>query len=306
MSIDINNRYIWLGGKLVNVQDAKMNVLAPSAQFGANVFEGIRCYWNDEHKQLYAFRLDDHYNRLQESAKIFKLPLKYSMEELAGYLKDVIKANEYHEDIAARETLFVDGFGSWNATEPVNMFIAPIPKKRNDVKQVTGVKCGISTWQRISDRTMSPRVKVGANYINSRMAQLEAKEHGYDCPIFMNEHGKVAEGPGYCLFIVKDGKYYTPSLNSSILDSITRKTLIKLIQEDLNMEVIEREIERTELYVADEAFFCGSSMEIRSIDSIDGYELNKEHILTEKIHELYLQVVSGNITKYKDWLYEIY
>lgn len=306
MNTDINNRYIWLGGELVHLQDAKMNVLAPSAQFGANVFEGIRCYWNDEHKQLYAFRLEEHYKRLQESAKIFRVALKYSMEDIQGYLKDVIKANGYQEDIAVRETLFVDGFGSWSSTEPVNMFIAPIPKKRMDIKQEIGVKCGISTWQRISERNMSPRVKVGANYINSRMAQLEAKEHGYDCPIFMNEQGKVAEGPGYCLFIVKDGKYITPSVNSSILDSITRKTLIQLIKEDLQIEVIEREVERTELYVADEAFFCGSSMEIRSIDSIDGYVLNKEHTLTEKIHELYLQVVSGNVAKYREWLYEIY
>ncbi len=306
MSSDINDRYIWLGGEIVRLQDAKMNVLAPSAQFGANVFEGIRCYWNDRENQLYAFRLEDHYNRLQESAKIFRLPLKYSKEKLASSLKEVIKANEYHEDIAVRQTLFVDGFGSWSATNPINMFIAPIPKKRNNIRQKKGVKCGISSWQRISDCNMSPRVKVGANYINSRMAQLEANEHGYDCPIFMNEHGKIAEGPGYCLFIIKDGKYITPSITSSILDSITRKTLIQLIREELNMEVVEREVERTEIYVADEAFFCGSSMEIRSIDSVDGYTLKQDHILTEKIHEIYLDVVSGKVSKYKNWLEEIY
>lgn len=306
MGTAIDNRYIWLGGEIVPLSEAKINVLAPSSQFGANVFEGIRCYWNEEEKQLYAFRLEEHYKRLQESARIFHIPIKYSVSELGEYLKAVVRANDYHEDIAVRQTLFIDGFGSWSSTEPINMFIAPIPKQRNDLKQVSGLKCGISSWQRISDRNMSPRVKVGANYINSRMAQLEAKEHGYDTPIFMNELGKIAEGPGSCLFVIKDGKLLTSSLTSSILDSITRRTIIELAKEELQIQVEERDIERTELYVADEAFLCGSAMEVRSISSIDGYRFDEAHRLTEQIHKIYLQVVCGKLSKYKGWLEAIY
>ena len=302
----IDNRYIWLSGNIVHLSDAKINVLSPTSQFGANVFEGIRCYWNDKEKQLYAFRLGNHYKRLRESAKIFRIKINYSDEELKQYFKDVIKANDYYEDIAVRQTIFVDGFGSWSSVEPVNMFIAPIPKKRKDIKSLPGLNCGISSWQRISDYNISPRVKVGANYINSRMAQLEIIENGHDTPIFLNSNGNVSEGPGSCLFIFKDGKLITPSITSSILDSITRKTIINIVQEDMNIEVIERDISRTELYVADEAFLCGSAMEVRQISSIDGYTLPAKYDFTFALHELYLNVVTGNIIKYKEWLTPVY
>ena len=300
------DRFIWLNGEMLHLKDAKINVLSPTAQFGANVFEGIRCYWNDKEKQLYAFRLDKHYKRLRESAKIFRIEIKYSDEELIEYFKDVIKINHYQEDIAVRQTIFIDGFGSWSSLEPVDMFIAPIPKKRNNIKKLSALDCGISSWQRISDYNISPRVKVGANYINSRMAQLEIKENGHDTPIFLNSNGNVSEGPGSCLFIFKDGKLITPSITSSILNSITRETIIQIAQEDLDIEVVERDVNRTELYVADEAFLCGSAMEIRQIGSIDGYILPKEYNFTILLHELYLNIVSGNKIKYKEWLTPVY
>ena len=196
MNTTIEERFVWLGGKIVHLQDARINVLAPTAQFGANVFEGLRCYWNEEKQQLYAFRLEEHYTRLLESMKLFQILPQYSKSELKQYMLEVVRANDYREDIAVRQTVFVDGFGSWSSKEPVNMFIAPVPKKRTVIYEHTGLKCGISSWLRISDRNMSPRAKVGANYINSRVAQLEAQEHGYDSAIFMNEQGKIAEGLG--------------------------------------------------------------------------------------------------------------
>ncbi|MBT2694463.1 branched-chain amino acid transaminase [Bacillus sp. ISL-55] len=302
-----NNRFIWLGGRIVRLEDATINVLAPSSQFGANVFEGIRCYWNEEKQQLFAFRLPEHYKRLKDSMKMFRMEDKYSIEELKQGLVDVIKANEYKEDIAVRQTVFIDGFGSWSSKGPVNMFIAPIPKGRTLNSSKPGLKCCVSSWERISDRNMSPKVKVGANYINSRMAQMEALENGYDSAILMNNQGKIAEGPGSCLFIVRDGVLITPPVTASILESITRDTIIALAK-DLNIEVLEREIDRTELYICDEIFLCGSAMEVVPVLSVDGISVGDETAgkVTEEIKGIYLKVVYGEVDAYSKWLTPIY
>ncbi len=308
MNISIENRFIWLNGELVHLPDAKINVLSPTSQFGANVFEGIRCYWNAEKQQLYAFRLDDHYRRLQESMKLFRLKSRYTIDDFRQALLDVVRANDYREDIAVRQTVFLDGFGTWSSKEPVGMFVAPVPKRRIQYGADTGLTCGISSWQRISDRNLSPRAKVGANYINSRMAQLEAIEHGYQSAIFLNEQGKIAEGPGSCLFMIRDGRLITPPLTASILDSITRKTLIELAKAEMQLEVMERDIDRTELYLADEVFLCGSAVEVSPVRSVDGYVIGNGLAgdITNKLHDIYLQVVAGELSAYMDWLYPIY
>lgn len=308
MNTTIDDRFIWLNGNILHLPDAKINILAPTAQFGANVFEGIRCYWNEEKQQLFAFRLQEHYDRLQDSIKLFRMQSNYTSVEFEQYMLDVVRANDYREDIAVRQTVFLDGFGSWSSEETVNMFIAPIPKARVIYNEGTGLKCKISTWRRISDTNLSPKAKVGANYINSRMAQLEAKECGYDSAIFMNEDGKISEGPGSCLFIVKNGVLITPPLSADILDSITRKTLIELAKEEMQIEVIERCIDRTELYLADEVFLCGSAMEVMPVVNIDGYSIGQGYYgdYTKKLHDIYLDVVTGKIEKYKDWLTSVY
>lgn len=308
MKRDIKDRFIWLNGDIVPVQEAKINVLAPTSQFGANVFEGIRCYWNEDKKQLYAFRLNEHYKRLKNSMKMFRMEDEYSVDELKQGLIDVIKANEYKEDIAVRQTVFIDGFGSWFAKGPVNMFIAPIPKGRTLVDSQSGLKCCVSSWERISDKNLSPKVKVGANYINSRMAQMEALENGYDSAIFMNNQGKVAEGPGSCLFIVRDKVLITPPVTASILESITRDTIIKLAKNMLNIETVERDIDRTELYICDEAFLCGSAMEVVPVLSVDGIDVGEGKLgeITKTIRGIYLDVVCGKIEEYEKWVTEIY
>lgn len=301
-------RYIWLKGDIVKVYDAKVNILSPTAQFGTNVFEGIRCYWNEKQNQMYAFRLEDHYCRLQNSAKMFRMVCPYSAEKMKEYFIDTIKANAYREDIAVRQTLFVDGFGSWFSTEPIEMFIAPVAKKRLPNPIVAGERVCISSWERISSRDMPPRVKIGANYINSRLAKLEAMSGGYDSALFLNRQGFIAEGTGSCFFIVKGDLLITPMLTDSILESITRDTIKKLAGCELNLEVVERNIDRMELYTCDEAFFCGSAVEIVPILQIDGYLVGngKPGTVTQKIHKLYLDVVTGEMDKYADWLTPIY
>ena len=305
MKTDVNNRFIWFKGEIVNVNDAKINVLAPTAQFGLNVFEGIPCYWNAEEKQLYAFRLHDHYARLMRSARLLQLDCPYTEEEMKKALIDVVRANEYSENISVRQTLFVDGFGSWGSEGPVDMFVAPIPKgKTSSEYNKKGLNCCITSWTRINDNSLSPRIKCGANYINSRMGQREALRNGYDTCIFLNEAGKVSEGPGSCFFMVKNGVLITPPLTDSVLESITRDTVIKLAKK-MGIEVQERSIDRTELYICDEAFLCGSAMEITPILSVDRYAVNsgQQGSLTNELHKAYLEAAGGGS---EEWVALIY
>ena len=305
MKYDVSERLIWFKGEILHVNDAKINILAPTSQFGLNVFEGIPCYWNDEEKQLYAFRLDAHYDRLLRSARLIQIDCPYSKEELKKAFVDVVKANEYDENLSVRQTLFVDGFGSWGSDGPTDMFVAPIPKGRMSKEyNKKGLNACVTSWRRISDNNLSPRIKCGANYINSRVGQREALRNGYDTCIFLNEFGKVSEGPGSCFFMVKNGKLITPQLTDAVLESITRDTVIELARY-LGIEVVERTIDRTELYTCDEAFLCGSAMEVTPVASIDRYEIGYGEI-TEKIHEAYLAVATGKIEEYKVWVNPIY
>ena len=308
MKTSVENRLIWYKGEVLNVNDAKINILAPTSQFGLNVFEGIPCYWNEEDKQLYAFRLDDHYDRLIRSARLLQLDCKYTKEDMKQALIDVIKENEYDENLSVRQTLFVDGFGSWGSDGPVDMFVAPIPRgKISSEYNKKGLNCCVTSWRRISDTTLSPRIKCGANYINSRVGQREALRNGYDTCIFLNEFGKISEGPGSCFFMINNNKIITPKLTDSVLESITRDTVIQLAKIK-GYEVIERSIDRTELYTCDEAFLCGSAMEITPILSVDKYVINNGEMgkITQDLLVTYINAAKGKIKELKDWAYPIY
>lgn len=308
MKYDVGNRRVWFKGEIINVNDAKINVLAPTSQFGLNVFEGIPCYWNDAKKQLYAFRLDDHYDRLLKSARLLQIDCPYTKDELKRAFIDVIKENEYTSNLSVRQTLFVDGFGSWGSDGPVEMFIAPIPRQNTSAEyNKKGLRVCVTSWRRISDDTISPRVKCGANYINSRVGQREALRNGYDTCLFINGIGKLSEGPGSCLFIIKKDKLITPCLTDSVLESITRDTIIQLA-ESLGISVEERSVDRTELYTCDEAFLCGSAMELTPIISIDGYELANTdgHNISNNLHKAYIEVVTGEKYIKPNWVTAIY
>lgn len=308
MKYDVEHRRIWFKGQILDVNDAMINILAPTSQFGLNVFEGIPCYWNDEEKQLYAFRLNDHYDRLLRSIKLIQIDCKYTKEDFKNAFIDVVKANEYDENLSVRQTVFVDGFGSWGSEGPAEMFVAPIPRGRTSAEyNKKGLNVCVTSWRRISDQNLSPRIKCGANYINSRVGQREALRNGYDTCIFLNENGKVAEGPGSCFFIVKDGEIITPRLTDSVLESITRDTIIQ-IAKDMGINVIERTIDRTELYTCEEAFLCGSAMELTPVLSIDRYMLGKGETgeVTRKLHMAYLDAVRGKLPQFMDWVTSIY
>lgn len=305
MKTDVANRLIWFKGEIVNVNEAKLNVLAPTSQFGLNVFEGIPCYWNAQEKQLYAFRLHAHYQRLQKSARLLQLDNPYSEDDMRRAFVDTIRANEYDENLSVRQTLFVDGFGSWGSEGPVEMFIAPIPRGKTSAEyNKKGLHCRVSSYRRISEDCLSPRVKCGANYINSRLGQREALRDGYDTCLFLNDAGKVAEGPGSCFFLVKNGVLVTPRLSDSVLESITRDSLLRLA-EKLGVRTEERTVDRTELYACDEAFLCGSAMELTSVLSVDRYPVGsgKPGELSAALHRAYLDAALGGEP---DWVTAIY
>ena len=305
MKYEVSERLIWFKGELCHVNDAKINVLAPTSQFGLNVFEGIPCYWNEEEEQLYAFRLDDHYDRLMRSARLLQIECPFTKHQMKQALIDVVRANEYRENLSVRQTLFVDGFGSWGSDGPTEMFVAPIPRGNTSAEyNKKGLNVCVTSWRRISDNTLSPRIKCGANYINSRSGQREALRNGYDTCIFLNEFGKVAEGPGSSFFIVKNGRLITPELTDAVLESITRDSVIRLA-EDIEIKVDERTVDRTELYTADEAFLCGSSMELTPVLSIDRYELGEGEV-TRELHKAYVDAACGADKEKKKWVTAIY
>jgi branched-chain amino acid aminotransferase len=300
-------RLIWFRGEIVPLEKATINILSPTSQFGANVFEGLRGYWCSITEQLYVFRLDDHIKRLNNSIKMMQFECQYTESELKQGVLDIIRANDFREDIVIRQTVFLDGFGSWASKGPTDMFIAPMAKARALGEDKEGFRCCVSSWERINDNSMSPRIKVGANNINSRMGQIEAVNNGFDSTIFLNSRGTVSEGPGSCLFMIRDGVIITPPLSASVLESITRFTVIEIARAILGLEVVEREVDRTELYIADEIFFSGTAVEIIPVLSVDHYEISsKVGYLTKKIKEKYFDIVRGKEQNYSDWLTKVY
>jgi len=296
------DNFIWIRGEIIRQSQATVSVLSPMAQFGLNVFEGIRCYWNEDKGELYAFRLQEHLDRLMLSSRLVRLPSPYTPAQIESFMKAAIQANEFQADTAVRMTLFADGQGTWNTCEPVSLFIAPMVKFRTKLEKVPSLKACISSWERINDNTLPPRAKVGANYINGRYAHLQARHDGYDVPIFLGRDGKVAEGAGACLFMVRNGQLVTPPTTSSVLESITRDTLIVLAR-DAGMTVVERSVDRTELYLADEMFLCGSAAEIAPIVSVDGYLLGQGKPGAKSVSLLmaYLAVTSGETPAHPEW-----
>ena len=302
-----NERLIWFKGDMVTIENAKINVLSPTCQFGANVFEGLRAYWNISEKQLYVFRLSEHTNRLQNSMKMLGFETEFTNVFLQQSVIDIIQANNFQEDLVCRQTVFLDGFGNWSATGPVEMFIAPMAKGRY-YELTQGINVCISSWERINEKSLSPKIKMGANYMNSRMGQLEAVRNGYDSAIFLNREGTVSEGPGSCVFIVNEGVLITPPLTASILDSITRVTIIQIARDHLDIKVIERDVEKDELYTAEEVFMCGTAVEVVPIFSVDRVQVGAgiKGDITSRIEALYQKIARGEAGDQKEWLTSVY
>ena len=302
----VSKRLVWLAGKLVPAEDAKINVFSPTCQYGINVFESIRCYRSECGRRLLAFRLDCHLRRLFRSAKILGLKMRYCGDEIRQAFMRTVRTNGYAEDISVRIVIYVDEPGNWAYAGDCEMLIAPIAMGRA-FQSKDGISCCVSSWGRIDDSSVSPRVKAGANYINSRMAQLEAAGNGFDSTLPLNRERKVSEAPGSCVFMVRDGCLVTPPVTASILESITRDTIIRLARNELGLTVVERNIDRTELYICDEVFLCGTAVEVVPVTSVDRICVGtgQPGEVTRGINEKYFGVVRGRNRRYPEWNHPI-
>ena len=297
---------VTLNGKRMALEDAKISIMAPGLSYAAAVFEGLRGYWNEEKEELYVFRLDDHLKRLFNSMKLLRFDSPPSLETLRQQVLEDILANEYREDVYIRMQAFIDDWGGMNATGPIGTSIVTRPRPRVSAFR-TGLHFGISTWRRLDDNASPPRVKATANYLNSRLAGLDAKERGYEGAIILTARGTVSEGPGGCIFLVRDGLLITPSVTSGILESITRDTLLKFAR-NAGQAVEERDVDRTELYIADEIFYCGTGQELIPILSVDRLPAGdgKPGTITCRLQTLYDTQVRGEAQDYIEWQTPVY
>lgn len=299
-------RYIHMNGTLVPYADAKVHIQSPGMKFGIGVFEGVRGYWSAKREQMFVFRLQEHLDRLQFSMRVMRMDHDLTNDQLTQATLEVIRANEFREDIHLRPFAWVDGTGDMLATGPVAWSIAAVARPRSKLTQ--GVSCAVSSWRRISDTAMPPRVKASGNYINSRLGAQQAQLDGYDTVLMLTEQGRVAESYGSCFFMIRNGRAVTPNVTSSILESITRATLIDLLQEMTGQEVEQRDIDRTELYAAEEAFLCGSSYEVQPILSIDRLDVGTGQMgeVTRRLQQRYFDVVYGETNEHSAWLTPVY
>lgn len=296
-------KFAWLNGKIVEWDNCLIHVRSQGAFWGANVFEGVRAYWNTNYSQLYIYKLEEHLLRLRDSMKCLDMNCKFSNEEIKKACIALLQANNFQEDIHIVISAYF-GFGknfdSLGLTEDVGLHITALPMPRSD-KYFIGCHAAISSWRRISGDSMPPRIKAGANYHNSRIAQQEALRNGYDSAIFLNNRGTVSEAPGSCIAIYYKGVIVTPPSTSGVLESITIDVIQKLAKEELGINFEYREIDRTELYVAKEIFLCGTLVEIQPIITVDRKLISdgKPGVLTSKLQALYENMVRNNpSTKY--------
>lgn len=299
--------FVYFNGQITPYENAVIHSMTPCVRYGAMVFEGLRGYWNDETKEMYVFRLEDHSKRLIQSTKLLRISHDYTVNSISDANLQLLKRLNYQEDVHIRQMLYVDGDGPLDSPGPAGLISVALPRGGSAMADM-GIHIAISSWTRIDDTSMPPRIKAAANYQNGRLAKMQAKIDGYDNVLFLNKSGKVTEGPGACFMFIKDSKLISPTITSGILESITRDTLLKIASEDLNIEVVERDIDRTEVYVADEAFFCGSGAEITPVISVDRHQIGngKKGELTSALHNYYLEVTRGNISKYNTWLTPVY
>ena len=299
-------KLVTVNGNLMPLKDAKVSITAPGLSYAALVFEGIRAYWNKEHKQLYIFRLDEHLKRFINSMKLLKFIDYPNLSTIKADILQNIQANNYQEDIYIRLQGYIDEWGEMAVRSPVSTSIVSYPRPRA-IAFTEGKNFTISSWQRLDDNASPPRIKASANYLNSRLASIQAKESGYDGGIMLGPNGKVSEGPGGCIFLIRNGNLITPSITSGILESITRDSIIE-IADTLKIKVQTRDVDRTELYIAEEIFYCGTGQEIMPILSVDkmlaGDGMPSK--TTKTLQSEFTEIVRGNNQIFKSWISPTY
>ena len=295
-------QYAWLNG-LVPWQDATCHISSLAFKYGAAVFEGIRAYWNEDQQKLYLWQMDEHLERLEYSQHMMRYEDPISKAEVGDAVVKLLQANGFRENVHITTTAFLSGPGQPFVCTPVSLAITAMA--RCDYR-TDGVSVQVSSWRRSSDTALPQRVKANGNYLNGRLASIQARADGYDTAILLTQSGKVSEGPAMCFFMVRDGVAITPDKQSDILESITRDTVIKLLREN-GSSVEERPIDRSELGLADEAFFCGTAWEIAPIKSIDRLALpsGTSGSATRALQERFEALTRGDESSHSEWRREV-
>ncbi|MDD5622643.1 MAG: branched-chain amino acid transaminase [Actinomycetota bacterium] len=297
--------FAFFEGKIIPIEQARIDIRTNALQYGTGIFEGIRCYWNEKNKTNYVFRIEDHYRRFILNSRIMMLDIKYSIEELCDITVELLRKEGYKEDSYVRPFAYNSGLniGPKLVGNKQDLFIYTIPLGEYlDISKAINV-C-ISSWDRIPDNSIPPRAKISGSYVNAAFQKTEALLNGYDEALVLTANGKhVSEGSAMNVFMVKNGNLITPPVTDDILEGITRDTVIKLAKDSENIDVIERSIDRTELYIADELFFCGTGAQISPIGNVDKRTIGNGEMgpLTKKLQQLYFRVVKNEISKYSDW-----
>lgn len=300
--------YYFVNGKTVEAEKAMIPVRTHAFLYGTAVFEGIRAYWNDEEKQLYVFRAPEHYERLLRSAKIMYMNSPYTVEEYCKITKDLLKKNNYKQDAYMRPNLYKAaqkvGPGLYDNED---RFMLITNKMGDYIDTSKGLKVCVSSWRRNSDNAIPPRAKVAGSYANAALIKTDAHNAGFDDAVVLDEAGQVTEGSAMNLFLVQNGKLVTTMKTDNILVGVTRNTVIELAK-DLGIETEERAIDRTELYISDEAFYCGTGAQISPIVSVDNRDLGDGKVgpISKELQKLYFDVVRGKVAKYKYWCMPVY
>ena len=296
--------YAYFRGEIIPLADAKIGVMTHAFNYGTAVFEGIRGNWNEEEETTFLFRVREHYARLEQSCRILNLPFNEDIDNLIDITIEIAAKSGYREDIYIRPLVYASsevlGVRLHGLETDVVVFVAPFGPYL-DIEQ--GARCHTSTWRRVDDMGIPPRAKVSGIYVNSALAKTEAQLNGFDEAIVLNSDGHVSEGSGENIFIIRDGVLLTPPPSDNVLEGITAQTVKILAANELGIETIERTIDRTELYIADEVFMTGTAAHVTPVVEVDRRSINGgvPGPITKQLVESYSNVIRGKNKNYEDW-----
>ncbi|MDQ3929507.1 MAG: branched-chain amino acid transaminase [Chloroflexota bacterium] len=301
--------YCYFEGQIMPLRDAKVGILTHAFSYGTGCFEGIRAYYNEDQDQLYIFRGHEHYERLHESARVLMMDLPESADELVAISTDLLRRSAIRQDAYIRPMVYkssqIIGVRLHDLKDDYYITVQPFG---NYIDIDRALKVGVSSWKRVDDNMIPARAKITGSYVNSAFAKTEALLNGYDEAIMLTGEGHVSEGSAENLFMLRNGTVYTPPVTENILEGITRNTLITLLRDELGMPVVERPIDRTELYVCDELVLCGTGAQIAPVGSVDHRQIGNGGCgeLGRTLQTLYFEVVRGKVVKYSHWCAPVY
>ncbi len=301
--------YAFFEGNFVPIEKANINIKTNSFHYGTAVFEGIRAYWNQEHDQLYILFAREHYQRLLKNCRAMFMELPYSVEDLVNITAELLRRNQIREDVYIRPIVYFKDLKLTpkliDYTPEIAIYTYNFGRYLDTSK---GIRVKVSSWRRNDDNSIPSRWKVAGAYVNSALAKTEALMAGYDEALMLNQHGFIAEGSGENIFLIREGKAITPSYSEHILEGITRSAVKKLLRNELVVEVEERPVARSELYVADEIFLTGTAAEITPVVEVDNRKIGGGDVgaITKELQDIYFRAVRGMIDRYLGWLTPVY